>query len=187
MRAIFLDTETGGLDSTRHPLLEIAFVIVDLLTHQTLATYSSLVKPLEIDWIKCDKEALKINGFKHSEFSEAPPLDVVKTQILEIFENLNIHRKNSVFICQNPSFDRAFFAKIIPTPIQEAHKWPYHWLDLASMYWAIKLKKGQKPWDNGLSKDKIALDLGLGCEKAPHRAMRGVEHLKECFDKLFSN
>jgi len=187
MRAIFLDTETGGLDPSKHPLLEIAFVVVDLLTQQILKTYSSLVKPYEIDWALCDPEALRINGFKHHEFDNAPDIKKVADQILEIFSSLNIHRKNSVFICQNPSFDRTFFSKIIHPHIQESHKWPYHWLDLASMYWAIKLQKGQKPWDNGLSKDKIALDLGLKCEKAPHRAMRGVEHLKECFDKLFSN
>lgn len=187
MRAIFLDTETGGLNPAKHPLLEIAFVIVDLLSGQTLETYQSLVKPYETDWEKCDQEALKINGFKHHEFHEAPFSQDVSDQIISIFQNHNIHRKNSVFICQNPSFDRSFFAKLIHPETQEQFKWPYHWLDLASMYWALKLKKGQKPWENGLSKDKIALDLGLSCEKAPHRAMRGVEHLKECFDKLFSN
>lgn len=185
MRAIFLDTETGGLDPSKHPLLEIAFVIVDLSNLQILEEYSSLVKPSLPDWRLCDNDALRINGFKIHEFESASPIETVSSEILTIFEKHNVHRKNAVFICQNPSFDRAFFSKVIHPQIQEAHKWPYHWLDLASMYWAIKLNKGQKPWDNGLSKDKIALDLGLPCEKAPHRAMRGVMHLKQCFDKLF--
>jgi oligoribonuclease len=185
MRAIFLDTETGGLDPSKHPLLEIAFVVADLNSKQILFEYSSLVKPSIENWRLCENEALRINGFKIHEFEQAPSLEKVASEILEIFETLNIHRKNAVFICQNPSFDRAFFSKLIHPSIQESHKWPYHWLDLASMYWAIKLRSGAKPWDNGLSKDKIALDLGLGCEKAPHRAMRGVQHLKECFDKLF--
>jgi DNA polymerase-3 subunit epsilon/oligoribonuclease len=187
MRAIFLDTETGGLDPSKHPLLEIAFVVVDLISNQTLQTFCSLVKPDELDWTLCDPAALKINGFKQHEFNQAPSIKEVGDQILNSFETLNIHRKNAVFICQNPSFDRAFFSKLIHPHIQEAHQWPYHWLDLASMYWAIKLKEGKKPWDNGLSKDKIALDLKLPCEKAPHRALRGVEHLKLCFDKLFSS
>ena len=187
MRAIFLDTETGGLDHSKHPLLEIAFVIVDLTTHVTLESYSSLVKPTLEQWSKCDSAALRINGFRYHEFENEKDILTVSDEILSIFNRFNIHRKNAVFICQNPSFDRAFFAKLFHPDIQEAHKWPYHWLDLASMYWAIKLKNGEKPWDNGLSKDKIALDLKLPCEKAPHRAMRGVEHLKLCFDKLFSN
>lgn len=187
MRAIFLDTETGGLDSTKHPLLEIAFVIEDLLTKETLSSYSSLIKPSITDWNLCDRDALRINGFKLQEFEGAKTIQEVADEILEIFQKLNIHRKNAVFICQNPSFDRAYFAKLFHPQFQESHKWPYHWLDLASMYWAIRLNEGKKPWDNGLSKDKIALDLGLGCEKAPHRAMRGVEHLKLCFDKLFNS
>jgi len=187
MRAIFLDTETGGLDHSKHPLLEIAFIVCDLTTKEILAEFESLIKPSESAWSLCDREALKINGFKLEEFSNAPPMNEVADSIFFLFEKLNIHRKNAIFICQNPSFDRAFFSKLINPEIQESRKWPYHWLDLASMYFAISLKKGSKPWDNGLSKDKIALDLGLGCEKAPHRAMRGVSHLKECFDKLFSN
>lgn len=187
MRAIFLDTETGGLNPSKHPLLEIAFVIADLNSKEVLSTYTSLVKPSITDWNLCDKDALRINGFKLQEFEDSKDIKQVAEEILEIFDKLNIHRKNSVFICQNPSFDRAFFAKLFHPDFQETRKWPYHWLDLASMYWAIRLNEGKKPWDNGLSKDKIALDLGLGCEKAPHRAMRGVEHLKLCFDKLFSS
>lgn len=187
MRAIFLDTETGGLNPSKHPLLEIAFVIFDLNSKEILSSYNALIKPSLTDWNLCDNEALRINGFKFEEFEEAKEMSYIADEILTIFEKLNIHRKNAVFICQNPSFDRAFFAKLFHPDFQEVRKWPYHWLDLASMYWAISMNEGKKPWENGLSKDKIALSLGLGCEKAPHRAMRGVEHLKLCFDKLFNN
>ncbi len=187
MRAIFLDSETGGLDPGKHPILEIAYLIVDLSTHEVLEELSSFIKPSAEEWTACDREALRINGITWGDLEKAPEKQSVSNLIFEQFEKRNIHRKNAVFICQNPSFDRVFFGKLIAPPIQESHKWPYHWLDLASMYWAHKIFKGQKPWENGLSKDRIALDLGLPPEKSPHRAMRGVLHLKACFDQLFSN
>ncbi|EKE08172.1 MAG: hypothetical protein ACD_17C00306G0003 [uncultured bacterium] len=67
--------------------------------------------------------------------------------------------------------------------------WPYHWLDLASMYWAIAMKKatqnqGPLPWVTGVSKDQIAAQYRLPEEKKPHRAMNGVEHLLLCYEAI---
>jgi DNA polymerase-3 subunit epsilon/oligoribonuclease len=67
--------------------------------------------------------------------------------------------------------------------------WPYHWLDLASMYWALEIKKSQNleyslPDEILLSKDNIAKSLGLEQEAKPHRAMHGVDHLLLCYTHL---
>ena len=90
---------------------------------------------------------------------------------------------------QNPSFDRAFFAQIIDPDLQEKLLWPYHWLDLASMYWAKALTKekteaNKMPWVTGLSKDKIATVYKLPAEGKPHRAMNGVDHLILCYEVI---
>ena len=98
-------------------------------------------------------------------------------------------RKKAVFICQNPSFDRGFFSQLIDPDTQEDLNWPYHWLDLASMYWAISMDKAKKqncpfPWETGISKDLIASHYNLPAEDKPHRAMNGVDHLLICYEAV---
>ena len=96
------------------------------------------------------------------------------------FDKFKIKRGDAAFICQNPSFDRAFFCQLIDSDKQELLNWPYHWLDLASMYWATSLKQGRLPWETGFSKDRIAAVYQIGPEKKPHRAINGVDHLLSC-------
>lgn len=49
MQAIFLDTETTGLDPFSHRLLEIAFKIVDIPSGDEKIAYQSIVKqPLQV-------------------------------------------------------------------------------------------------------------------------------------------
>ncbi len=90
------------------------------------------------------------------------------------------------FAGQNPSFDRTFFSQLIDSDIQESYLWPYHWLDLASMFWSKSMQKATKskkdfPWELGFSKDLIAFHFDLPKEKTPHRAMNGVDHLITCY------
>ncbi len=81
-------------------------------------------------------------------------------------------------------FDRAFFIQLVHVELQRAMHWPYHWLDLASMYFALypDIKK-----EADLSKNQIAKALNLPVEREPHRAMNGVNHLMECFGALFAH
>jgi len=186
---VFLDTETNGLNSQIHRMLEIAFKIVDLSTGEVKANYQTLIAhPIEM-WEKSDQESLRINGFLWEEVSKGKTPRHVSQTIIDLFTQWNIRRKKAVFICQNPSFDRVFFSQLIDADTQELLSWPYHWLDLASMYWAIAMKKatqnqGPLPWVTGVSKDQIAAQYRLPEEKKPHRAMNGVEHLLLCYEAI---
>ncbi len=185
MLGIFLDTETNGLDPFRHRILDIAYQIIDLNTAKKFGVYESLVfQPDEI-WEISNPDSLAVNGFTYNNIKNGVKEEQVKEDILKQFEDLKIHRKNAVFICQNPSFDRIFFSQIIENKLQDHLLWPYHWLDLASMYWAIYVKE-QKPINSfkSFSKDMIAEELKLPPEQKPHRAMRGAEHLILCYEKL---
>jgi hypothetical protein len=181
---IFLDTETNGLNITKHRTLEIALKIVDMLTGEQLYAFESLVALSEEEWKRGDPQSLKVNGFKWEEFQNAPPVSLVVSTIRHTFLEHGIERGKAVYICQNPSFDRAFFSQLIDPDLQEMLNWPYHWLDLASMYWALSLKNGNLPWDTGFTKDKIAKFLNLPSENHPHRAMNGVNHLMLCYEKI---
>ena len=74
--------------------------------------------------------------------------------------------------------------QIINLKSQEKLKLPYHWLDLASMFFGVNAIKDELPWGSGLSKDNIARYLNLPEENSPHRAEQGVDHLILCYDKL---
>jgi oligoribonuclease len=186
---VFLDTETNGLNSKIHKILEIALKIVDLKTGQLKEEYQSLViQPIE-SWEKSDQESLRINGFTWQEVSQGKSPRHVSQSIIDLFTKHEVRRKKAVFICQNPSFDRVFFSQLIDPDTQELLNWPYHWLDLASMYWAVtmekaKEKKGPFPWDTGFSKDLIASHYQLPEEEKPHRAMNGVNHLLLCYQAV---
>lgn len=189
MIGIFLDIESNGLDSTKHRVLEIAFKFVDLSTREELASYERLIlQPLSV-WENSDPNSLKVNGFTYEKtLSGISEIEAAK-EILNLFHEFKIRRESAVYICQNPSFDRTFFAQLINPRIQEENFWPYHWLDLASMFWALQLKAHQiqgspPPWVLGISKNKIAKALGLNEERSPHRAMQGVNHLSECYFSL---
>jgi DNA polymerase-3 subunit epsilon/oligoribonuclease len=187
MLGIFLDTETNGLSPFKHKVIEIAFKIVDLETAEVKSTYEAVLFQTYEEWQNSDLESLQINGFNWEDVSYGKKIETVSTEIQDCFLEACIQRKNAVFICQNPSFDRAFFSQCVNTELQEKKKWPYHWLDLASMYWAVALTKKKQipstpyPWETGISKDSIASFYQLPKEKKPHRAMNGVDHLLSCY------
>jgi oligoribonuclease len=191
MLAIFLDQETTGLDPARHRTIEIAFKIVDVSTDEVIASYDSVVKLSREAWDRHDPTSMKINGFLWETICGGKELELVSNEIKHCFIQNGIARGKAVFICQNPSFDRAFFNHLVSVDEQEKLKWPYHWLDLASMYWAARMWKAKNtktpfPEEIILSKDKIAEYYGLPPEKKPHKAMNGVDHLIICYQALFN-
>jgi len=182
--AVFLDTETSGLDPFAHDVFEIAMKIVDLQTGKRLGTFSSIISHDERTFNKADANSLRVNGFTYDLLQEGKPMQWIKEKVLRFFQTFQIKRGKAVFICQNPSFDRSFFYQIIELKLHEKLKLPYHWLDLASMFFGANAKESKLPWGLGLSKDHIATFLDLPKEKSPHRAEQGVDHLLLCYQKL---
>jgi oligoribonuclease len=189
MQAIFLDTETTGLDPFSHRLLEIAFKIVDIPSGYEKLTYQAIIKqPIEV-WEQRDPTSVEVNGFTWEKVLLGKEESVVRQEIIQIFTDLQISRGSAVFICQNPAFDRNFFAQLINVYTQEQKKWPYHWLDLASMYWASQIKAYREirapfPKEMCLSKNAIAQHYQLPTESNPHFALNGVDHLLLCYRKV---
>ena len=186
MLGIFLDSETNGLNSQKHRIVEIAYQILDVYTGEVKDTFQSVVSVTPEEWKRSDQVSLGVNGFTWDEVSQGTAPSEVGAQIQESLKKNGIKRGEAVFICQNPSFDRVFFSQLIDPDVQEKLLLPYHWLDLASMHWAEAMRKGASgqgkfPWETGYSKDKIALAHRLPCEEQPHRAMNGVKHLLLCY------
>jgi DNA polymerase-3 subunit epsilon/oligoribonuclease len=189
MLAIFLDTESTGLDPQIHNVIEIAFKVIDVLTGHCLASYQSIVSQTPEVWQNKDPQSIEINGFTWEEVIKGKEPTLIGLEIIAILTSLQIERGKSVFICQNPSFDRSFFAQLISVYTQEKLRWPYHWLDFASMFWALRMQESLKggqpfPKEINLSKNDIANRYNLPPEAHPHRAMNGVDHLILCYQTV---
>lgn len=189
MKAVFIDIETSGLDPQVHVPLEIALCIVDMHTMECIDSFHTFVCMLEkwqFDEFSCPI-ALEVNGIKWEDIKDAPHETLVSLHIIEFLEKHGIFKNRSFFLAQNPTLDRIFFLKVVHHVSQEIHNLPYHWLDLASMYWMKVLVPlmSHSPFKWApLSKDSIAQELGIPYESKPHRAMNGVNHLLECYKAL---
>ncbi len=185
MFGIFLDIETNGLDFFLHYPLEIAYQIIDLQSKKILDSYEALIDQPDEVWSASNPRSLAINGWTYPLLKKGSSMDCIGNAIEKRFQKNGISRKNALFICQNPSFDRVFFAKIISPERQEKARFPYHWLDLASMYFALKMQKSTaKDLSLPLSKNEIANAFSLEKEEHPHRAKNGVLHLISCYEKV---
>ncbi len=189
MRAIFLDIETTGLDASKHRPIDIALTIVDITTGRYLASYQSILKIAPEAWALRDPISIDINGFTWEQICTGKETAIVCKEIIALFTEHGIQRGKAVFICQNPAFDRGFFNLIIEVYTQELLNWPYHWLDLASMYWALLVEKSNRegvafPEQITISKNEIAKKYNLPPEMSPHRAIKGVEHLIQCYEAV---
>lgn len=191
MLAIFLDMETTGLDQSRHHAIDIALTIIDISTGEHKATYQSLICQSKENWLHHDPVSIEINGYTYERIRTGKDKTVVRDEIIHLFETVGIQRGSAVFICQNPGFDRGFFTQLVDVYTQERLNWPYHWLDLASMYFtnvAKKCKEEGKPFPEKLnfSKNAIAENYGIAKEAVPHQAINGVNHLILCYKAVNS-
>lgn len=182
MLGIFLDSETNGLNIRKHHIIDIAYKIIDMQTGKALSSFETPLFISYEEWKKSDPLSLEINGFTWDDVKKGMEVQQAAEAIKLSFRQCGIERGKAVFICQNPSFDRPFFSQLIDVDVQERLNWPYHWLDLASMYWSKCIREGRHfPWDTGVSKNTIAAALGLPLEVTPHKAMNGVNHLILCY------
>ena len=188
MWLIFLDSETTGLNPEKHRLLEIAFKVIDARTGKALLSYESTISQPTDVWANADPRSLGINGFNWEELLSGKSEATVSSEILNDLNRLGLGEHPGVFVCQNPSFDRVFFNQLIDVDLQEHYRWPYHWLDLASMYWMARLLNKREEavafQEKELSKNAIASYYGLPPEPLPHRAMNGVSHLIACYEAV---
>ncbi|MFN0065357.1 MAG: 3'-5' exonuclease [Chlamydiales bacterium] len=188
MLLIFLDTETTGLDPAKHRILEIAFKVYDSRSKRVILRYEAIIHQPDAVMAEANPKSLAVNGFTQEMLLRGKSEKSVASEIIQDLNHIGIGQKEAVFICQNPSFDRSFFLQLISTDLQTAFDWPYHWLDLASMYFTAYLEKGELNdlKEDDLKKNAIARHYLLPEEATPHRAMHGVEHLMLCYGAIFA-
>ncbi len=188
---IVVDTETTGLDSMRHRIIELAFEILDIKIREVLCQYEAKLQINAQQYAEGNKKAYEVNGFTKDMIGKGKSCEEVAEEVIEIFENYNISKNNAYWMGQNPKFDDSFLAQVIPKSKQYELKWPYHSVDTATMFHSLQMLQvamGKKYEFVSLSKDDIAKSLGVEPESKPHSALNGVKHAKKLYfiiqDKL---
>lgn len=180
MIAVFIDVETTGLDLYRDRLLEVGLIVVDLVQNKVVNTYEALILgpgPLE------QTSGHHINQITTLEMiNEGKTEEQVAHEIEQILIEHAVFMHHGFFVCQNPVFDYYFTRPLFGLMRTSIRAWPYHWLDLASMYWIKLGHKSEYPVK--LTKNNIARQLDLDTEAEPHRALNGALHLLECYNEL---
>lgn len=184
MKIVFMDIETTGLDFDIHVALEIAIVIVDYSNNESRSEYVSCITCDAEDWKRSDLEAFRVNGFNpECLWSGKKCHEVGKEVEIFLIEN-GVVKDKAFFMCQNPSFDRPFFLQLMSQERMRELNMPYHWLDLASMFWIKYVSSFSVDEVHSLSKDSIARYLDIDPESYPHIAINGVNHLIKCYDEI---
>lgn len=167
MKLAFIDTETTGLDPSKHEVIEIAFHIVE--DGKLLHWFQSKIRPQRIE--DADQKALEINGYaaNSESWSQAPTMEEVGPVILPLL-------RGCILVGHNVSFDEEFLKQ----NLQRASvlgKIPYHKIDTVTLVYEHLFPLGLQK----ASLDSVRDFLGWPKEGA-HTAMRDVSDTRNLFE-----
>ena len=177
---IIVDTETTGMEVTKHALLSIGAI--------------DLQNPDYIFYEECriwegahvDDEALKINGFSKESITDSKKQSEKDTieHFLKWIEGCSEH----TLAGQNTSFDRDF----LKSAVYRYHiNWPftYRVIDLYSVAYAHMISHGVTPPVKGkhsdLNLDKILVYCGIMFTRGVHNALEDAKLEAEALSRLF--
>jgi DNA polymerase III subunit epsilon len=165
----FIDTETTGLDFTKHEIIEIGCVITTPKL-KIIEKFEIKIKPEHIE--NADKTSLKINHYNEEDWSTAVTLE----DAMKIFSK---KVKDCIMVAHNVSFDYGFLEYAFMK-----NKWKntmhYHKLDTISIAWA-KLHK--VPSLDHFSLRELCKYFELENEH-PHSALSDAYATYELYKKL---
>ena len=103
MKILVLDTETTGLDITRHEIIQIGFLFIDMASdnsYKVLSESEINTRPLHLE--TAEPAALAINGFSAYEWKDSKPINEHFQEIKNNIESVD------VLLGQNLVFDLRF-------------------------------------------------------------------------------
>jgi DNA polymerase III epsilon subunit-like protein len=103
MKILVLDTETTGLDLTKHEIIQIGFLFIDMVSDNTYNVLSETeinIRPLHLE--SADPGALAVNGFSAYEWRNSKPINEHFQEIKDKIEDADI------LLGQNLIFDLRF-------------------------------------------------------------------------------
>ncbi len=164
------DLEMTGLDPHSHEIIEIGLIVVRQPDLKIIDTLDIKVRPEHIE--TATPEALKVNGYRAEDWTEAIPL----SGALELYAQKTA---GAIFCAQTINNDWPFLAEgFYKTGVR--HSMDYHMIDIPSIAW-IKLRFADI--------EKVRLSalckyFDIVPEPEIHRAMNGAKLGHEVLKKL---
>lgn len=171
---LFIDTETLGLDPTKHSLIEVAMVLTD----ENLNTLDVFHYKIKHEIYHLNPAAIAVNGIDMSQHDrQASPLWNVRTYLRDFLSTLD---DEAIPVGWNVGFDLGFiYANMLPKEELERYV-SYRTIDLCSVARFMKLCG---KLDNAGSLAHTARKLGIDNSKV-HTALGDVEMTIEVMRKL---
>ena len=166
MKLAFLDTETTGLDSKKHEIIELALIIIE--DGERIYEKSFKIKPQHIE--TASPVALRINGYDEAVWAEEG-----YHWSLQSVERLAKHLEGTVIVGHNVKFDIGFLRAVF-----NRYKYSFRFppeLDtktLARLVWGF----------DKLSMDHIRENVEGMTKVGAHRALKDVEDCIFIYDKF---
>lgn len=165
----FIDTETTGLNLSRHEIIEIGCVLTtpDL---EVIEEFELKVKPQRIE--DADPVSLKVNHYNPEKWAGALPL----SEAMKIFSE---KVKDAIMVGHNVAFDAGFLESAFHKVGME-NTLHYHRLDTVSVAWA---KLHREPDLEHFSLRELCLRFGIKHEDV-HRALPDARATYALYKKL---
>lgn len=179
-KLLFVDVETGGLDPTTAPLLQIGMLY--RLNGREVSRIERMVKVTPEQWESCAPEALNVNQLTWEDTQSGADIEDVGAELAAWAIRHDIY--DCVWVGQNPSFDIRFLSHYLAQYLEFVGILPpvkiVNVMDLARRLKA--LDSSFRP--QALSGASISLALGVQQEDNVHRAMGGVLACMRNYDTL---
>ena len=164
---VILDTETTGLDPSKHEILEIC-----MFKPKCGSTYKAKIKPEFLEF--ADPKALEVNGYNEEEWADAISIDEA---LLDISNFINEH----IVVGHNVQFDLNMLKySINRSKYKDLVRIPYHCIDTVTLAQEHLVPMGLE----SVSLDSIRGFLGINKEGS-HRALKDVMDTAEIFKTLY--
>jgi len=168
---LFVDTETTGLDATKHELLEVAAIRTSPDGLRVISKFEAKLKPTHIE--SAEPKALQINGYVASQWTDET---CMKPEL--VVDALQKMAVGTALVGQNVSFDEGFLTPLF-TRLGMKAPWGYHKVDTVALAWPLFLHTDLA----GLSLGKLCEFLGVATMPT-HRAAADAEACRQVYLKL---
>lgn len=185
---IVIDLETGGVDETENPIMQIAYEVLDhtgrLLTEHT---YNELVKPYGN--LKIEEAAVNVHGISVKRAKkEGVPINVALKKLLDLCVKLNpsFRSKGRKFklptiVAHNAEFEMDFLAENFDNILGENF---YQYVEAVPMD-TLKLGRMAYPDKSTHKLGVLAKEMGIVLTDA-HDAMSDVKATRAVFTELMN-
>lgn len=195
---IFFDLETGGLDPSKHPIIQIAAAVVNVDSGAILNTYE---RKVSFDEAACEPAALQVNSYDPLTW---PNLSVPIKQVVAEFADMcrrnawltkiskkgNPYRVSVVGGYNVATFDMPFIIKAFDGEFFPADFIPVDVILMAQNYFLFGAGKDKKR-PKSMKLTDVCIELGLRteeqCKDLAHDAMFDIIATVDLFNALAGN